>query len=77
MLALLRVSVSKRVTVQSELCGDLPAVRPNPSQIRQLLMNLFGNASDAIEDRDGLIRVTTAPVGAGYVMLEVTDTNGA
>jgi two-component system, cell cycle sensor histidine kinase and response regulator CckA len=64
-------------------------VRANPSQIRQVVMNLFYNASEAIGDRDGVIRVTTAPVTLGpgsslvnfdrmaegeYVRLEVSDT---
>jgi two-component system, cell cycle sensor histidine kinase and response regulator CckA len=81
-LALLRVSVSKHVTVESNLRKDLPLVRARPSQIRQVVMNLISNASEAIGDREGMIRITTgqakgaAPEGAaaGVVQLEVTDT---
>jgi two-component system, cell cycle sensor histidine kinase and response regulator CckA len=89
MLELLKVSVSKRVRVETDLGTGLRAVRANPSQIRQVVMNLFYNASEAIGDRDGVIRVTTAPVTLGpgsslvnfdrmaegeYVRLEVSDT---
>jgi two-component system, chemotaxis family, CheB/CheR fusion protein len=62
MFELLKVSVSKHVRVETDLSDQLGAVRTNPSQIRQIVMNLLSNASEAIGDRDGLIRVTTARV---------------
>jgi two-component system cell cycle sensor histidine kinase/response regulator CckA len=89
MLELLKVSVSKHVSVEADLGKQLPAVRANPSQIRQVVMNLFYNASEAIGDRDGVIRVTTRSVIVGgdspvetpeplakgdYVQLEISDT---
>jgi two-component system, cell cycle sensor histidine kinase and response regulator CckA len=89
MLELLKFSVSKQVRVETSLGERLRAVRANPSQLRQVVMNLFHNASEAIGDRDGVIRVTTEEVMAGpdssratsnpvaegvYVQLEVSDT---
>jgi PAS domain S-box-containing protein len=87
MLGLLKVSVSKHARIETELGKDLPAVRANPAQISQLLMNLVTNASDAIGDRSGMIRVLTRRVTAGsgvpgrrllterdYLQLEVSDT---
>jgi two-component system, cell cycle sensor histidine kinase and response regulator CckA len=82
MLELLKVLVSKHVSVESDLSKQLRPVRANPAHIRQIVMNLFYNASEAIGDRDGVIRVTTGPVlGASermavgdYVQLEVSDT---
>src|ERR1700722_11103017 len=77
MLELVKVSVSKHVVVETDLAKDLPAVRANPAQIRQVVMNLLTNASDAIGDRDGVIRVTTGQVTPGCdspVVLEVSDT---
>jgi len=62
MLELLKVSVSKHVTVETDLGGRLRAVRANSSQIRQIVMNLFHNASEAIGDQDGVVRVTTRDV---------------
>jgi nitrogen-specific signal transduction histidine kinase/CheY-like chemotaxis protein len=89
MVELLKVSVSKHAVLETDLGEDLPAVRANAAQLRQVVMNLVTNASDAIADRDGVIRVTTSCVkvdqessegisdrlAAGdYVQLTVSDT---
>src|SRR5262249_2367972 len=84
MMELLNVVVSKHAVVKSELAGDLPAVQANPAQLRQLVMNLITNASEAIGERDGVIAIRTARVAAGpdsppgctgeCVQLEVADT---
>jgi two-component system, cell cycle sensor histidine kinase and response regulator CckA len=89
MLHLLKLSAPKQVRVETNLGKQFAAVRANPSQIRQVVMNLFYNASEAIGDRDGVIRVTTKQVTIGpdsspatadrmaegaYVQLEVSDT---
>jgi len=87
MLALLKVSVSKHAVMIADLAPELPAIRANPAQLRQIVMNLITNASDAIGDRDGVIRVITRratlrgesavseslPAG-DYLTLEVSDT---
>ena len=88
MLALLKVSVSKHALMDADLAQDLPPTRAGAAQLRQIVMNLITNASDAIGDRDGLIRVSTRRVGLSgqsatdlqalsngdYVALEVSDT---
>jgi two-component system cell cycle sensor histidine kinase/response regulator CckA len=86
MLELLRVSVSKQVAVETDMSKHLPRVPAIPAQIRQIVMNLFYNASEAIGDRNGSIRVSTRQVTVGYgsvpeglsegdyVQLEVSDT---
>jgi CheY-like chemotaxis protein len=87
MLRLLRVSISKRATLETDLRSDLPAVRASGAQLQQIVMNLVINASEAIGDRDGVIRVTTNTVTLGqdvaiakglaegdYLQLEVSDT---
>jgi CheY-like chemotaxis protein/two-component sensor histidine kinase len=88
MLELLKVSVSKHAVMEVNLDKDLPPVQANAAQLRQLVMNLVTNASDAIEGRDGLIRVSTSRVKVGrdsaaisdrladgdYLQLEVSDT---
>jgi len=89
MLPLLRESVSKRVLVETRLDKQRRTVRANPAQIRQVMMNLIMNASEAIGDREGVIRVTTGQVTVGpesssassqgmtdgdYMQLEVSDT---
>jgi two-component system cell cycle sensor histidine kinase/response regulator CckA len=87
MKELLRVSVSKNTTLETDLGKGLPAVRANTGQISQILINLVTNASEAIGTRDGAIRVTTRCVKLGkaspgperlpegeYLKLVVSDT---
>jgi two-component system cell cycle sensor histidine kinase/response regulator CckA len=88
MLELLKVSVSKHAKLEGNLGKDLPPVRANAAQLRQIVMNLITNASDAMVDRDGVIGLTTKCVKIGrdsgaisdrlaegdYVQLEVSDT---
>jgi signal transduction histidine kinase len=44
-LRVLKVSISKRATVRTNLASDLPAVRGSVTQIQQIVMNLITNAS--------------------------------
>ena len=70
----MKVSISKHAVLKINLDKDLPAVWGNAPQIRQVLMNLVINASEAIGDKEGVIQVTTSRVPAGdYVRLEVSD----
>ena len=87
MLELLEISVSKRATLVTDLGQIVPAVRASAAQIPQIVMNLVTNASEAIGDRDGVIRVTTGRIPqaglarslkvwprASYLELAVSDT---
>jgi len=58
-LQLLRTSITPRARVQTAFQGNLPAVHGDSSQIRQVIMNIVLNASEAIENNDGIITVTT------------------
>jgi two-component system, cell cycle sensor histidine kinase and response regulator CckA len=60
MLGLLKVSISKHATLNIDLCEHLPPVWGNATQIRQMVMNLIINASQAIGDKDGVIYVRTS-----------------
>jgi PAS domain S-box-containing protein len=57
MAALLDVSISKKVKIEYCLAGDLPLIRGDVSQIRQVAMNLITNASEAIGDCQGVIAI--------------------
>jgi CheY-like chemotaxis protein len=89
MIELLKVSVSKHAVLETDLGKDLPAIHADAAQLRQIVLNLVTNASEAIGDRDGVVRVTTRCVRAGedspggilshpadihYVQLVVSDT---
>lgn len=88
-LSLLRTSVSSKPELDTKLAPDLPPVRVKASQIRLVVMNLIKNAFEALDGREGLIRVTTGlthiesgSTGNGathlrpgdYSFLEVSDT---
>jgi CheY-like chemotaxis protein/two-component sensor histidine kinase len=62
MLQLLKVSISKHAILKTDLPGNLPSVRANPAQIRQVVMNLITNASEALGDKEGVISITIAQV---------------
>ena len=55
--ALLDVSISKKVKIEYCLAEELPSIRGDVSQIRQVAMNLITNASEAIGDRQGVIAI--------------------
>jgi len=57
------------------LNADIPPVLANAAQLRQVVMNLVTNASEAIGTRDGVISVSTRSVAGGdYVQLQISDT---
>lgn len=65
MIELLKVSISKQARLETNLDEDLPTVRGSAAQVRQIVLNLVTNASEAIGDRDGVIRVTTSYIKVG------------
>jgi two-component system, cell cycle sensor histidine kinase and response regulator CckA len=73
MLELMKVSISKRAVLKIDLGKNLPLIWGKASQIRQVLMNLVMNASEAIGENEGTIEVATSRVGANYVRLDVSD----
>jgi PAS domain S-box-containing protein len=56
---LLQVSISKRAVMKFQLAPGLPVVLGDATQLRQVIMNLVINASEAISDKSGFIAVTT------------------
>lgn len=58
MTSLLDVSISKKVSIQYCLAENIPMIRGDISQIRQVAMNLITNASEAIGDRSGMIAIS-------------------
>ncbi len=59
MAALLQVSISKNARLEVQGAPGLPAIEANATQIRQVVMNLITNASEAIGDRTGTITIST------------------
>ncbi len=67
MSQLLRVSLSKTAVLRQELAPDLPLIQADASQIRQVVMNLITNASDAIGNKNGTVSIQT-----GVMMVDKT-----
>lgn len=62
MATLLRTAISKQASLVWELTPNLPAVSADATQIRQIVMNLITNASDALPDTGGSITLRTGVV---------------
>jgi PAS domain S-box-containing protein len=77
--ALIQSSIPKKVTVSLNLADDLPSAEVDPTQIRQLVMNLVINGAEAIgEDRGGIVTVSTffQPVDEVYLASVEFSLNG-
>jgi len=59
MIDLLQSAVSRKVVIRTELEDGMPPVRADAAQLRQVLMNLIMNASEAIGDRSGVVTIRT------------------
>jgi len=57
---LLRVSISKRCHIEYALEQEMPPVRGDAGQLRQVVLNLMMNASEAMAGSDGTIQVRTS-----------------
>ena len=88
MVQLLKASISKHAVLNAYLPEDLPPVNANPAQIRQVVMNLITNASEALQGKEGVISLSTDHIRSGnalpagapdlpageFLRLTVTDT---
>ncbi len=57
MAELLRGTLSRKAEISLDLEEGLPMIHGDPVQVEQVVMNLLMNASEALEDRRGLIRL--------------------
>jgi two-component system cell cycle sensor histidine kinase/response regulator CckA len=55
---LLTVSISKKVVLKYHFSQGIPAVEGDATQLRQVIMNLIVNASEAVGERSGVISIT-------------------
>ncbi len=66
---LLQVSINKNAALKYSLATGLPAISADATQIRQIIMNLVINASEAIGDRGGVIDIATGVMRADRAYL--------
>lgn len=69
---LLKASLNKNAILKYNLSQNLPSLEADATQLRQVVMNLLVNASDAIGDKDGVISVTTGAMWANQKYLAET-----
>jgi CheY-like chemotaxis protein len=86
MLDLLKVSITKQARITTDLAIRPPAVFAEVAEVRELVMNLILNASEAVRTKGGEIHIATSPVvlseagsnselpAGAYMQLEVSDT---
>jgi CheY-like chemotaxis protein len=72
MTRLLKVSISKKCVMRFEFVPDLPAINGDAAQMRQVIMNLIINASEAIGERSGVIAVSTGAMTCDRSYLDET-----
>jgi PAS domain S-box-containing protein len=58
-------NLSKKVSIKYDFKKDIPFITADPGQLKQLVMNLVMNASEAIGDNEGDIKVVTGIKTAG------------
>ncbi len=75
MTHLLEVSISKSVSLRYDLAVDIPAIKADATQVRQVAMNLITNASDAVGSDGGIITLRTGLVKADRASLADTYLN--
>ncbi len=69
---LLAAVITKKAVLRFEFAPDMPAVEADATQVRQVVMNLITNASDAIGEKSGVIAVRTGVMFADRKYLTTT-----
>ncbi len=69
---MLKVSISKKIVLRYEFAEQLPTVEADATQLRQIILNLVINGSDAIGDRSGVIAISTGMMDCDRIYLSET-----
>ena len=72
MTHMLEVSISKKVVMRFNFAPHLPPVEADVTQLRQVIMNLIVNASEAIGDKSGVIAISTGAMECDRAYLSET-----
>jgi len=72
MVRMLKPTINKNVVIKTSIPDDIPMILADVSQIRQILMNLIVNASEAIGENQGKITVS---LSQSVILGEATDTD--
>ena len=69
---LLQAVIGKGVVLRYQFAQSLPSVEGDATQLRQVVMNLITNASDAIGERSGIVTLSTGLIHADRAYLAET-----
>jgi PAS domain S-box-containing protein len=72
MTHLLETAISKKAVLRYDFSGNIPPVEGDATQLRQIVMNLITNASDAIGDQSGMISIRTGAMSCDRAYLDDT-----
>jgi PAS domain S-box-containing protein len=64
MAGILQSSISKKATLTKVLADDIPLMNGNPGQLRDVIINLATNASEALGEDVGAVRIATGAIHA-------------
>ena len=69
---LLEVSISKKAVIKYEFGDRVPPISADATQVRQVIMNVITNASEALEDGGGVISISTGHMDCDAAYLGAT-----
>jgi CheY-like chemotaxis protein len=72
MARLLEASISKKAMLRFDLASGLPAFEGDATQIRQVIMNLITNASEALGGQSGAVSIATGAMVCDRDFLDAT-----
>ncbi|WP_051305638.1 hybrid sensor histidine kinase/response regulator [Desulfogranum mediterraneum] len=75
MTCMLQVSIAKNAVLKFRFSDGVPPVEADATQLRQVIMNLVINASEAIESRSGVISISTGAIECNEEYLQTTFLN--
>jgi signal transduction histidine kinase/ActR/RegA family two-component response regulator len=67
-LTLLATGLPRNVSIQTDLAAELPLIKADPDQMKQVIQNLILNGAEAIGDRAGVVTIST-----GVTEIETAD----
>ncbi|MEJ2157257.1 MAG: transporter substrate-binding domain-containing protein [Desulfobacteraceae bacterium] len=70
---MLEVTISKKAVLKFNYADNLPEFDGDATQIRQVIMNLIMNASEAIGDRSGVVAISTGAMHCDRQYLHTTN----
>ena len=69
---LIKIALSEKVSVNYNLADMIPNIEADPSQIRQLIVNLTTNSNEAIDEAGGSVNISTGSMYCGRDYLKKT-----